>query len=95
MPKITVEDSPLSVDVPYGSELQQICEYYPELPIKFGCRNAECGVCAFQVVKGAEHLTKIGKKEHATLMRKGFPANCRLACQCALNGDICISTVKR
>ncbi len=88
MPKITTEDGSFEQNIPYGSEWQSFAEYYPDLPIKFGCRNAECGVCAIQIVEGAEHLTKMGKKEAATLTRKGLPEGCRLACQCAINGDI-------
>ncbi|MBA2727621.1 MAG: (2Fe-2S)-binding protein [Parachlamydiaceae bacterium] len=90
MPIITTEDGEFEESVPYGSDWQSIAEYYPTLPVKFGCRNAECGVCAIRIIRGSEHLTKIGKKEEATLLRKGLTSDYRLACQCAINGNVCI-----
>lgn len=94
MPKITTEDGTFVETVPYGTEWEMIAEYYPKLPVKFGCRNAECGVCAIRIAAGAENLTRKGKKEEATLLRKGLSSQYRLACQCAVTGDVCLATDK-
>lgn len=88
--KITFKNKVFTQEVYIGYELQKVHELYPELPLKFGCRRGECAVCAVNVVEGNHHLTKRTKEETATLARKGLPESYRLACQCAINGDIVI-----
>jgi ferredoxin len=78
----------ISLDVPRGSELLKISEKYPTLPLKFGCKRGECGVCLIDIHSGAHFLTKCSPQELNTLKKNKAGLNCRLACQCALNGDI-------
>ena len=85
MPKITTEDGSFEESVPYGSDWQSVAEYYPNLPIKFGCRNAECAVCAICVIKGEEHLTKMGKKETVAAGKIPFTVNQK--CQLNIKSD--------
>lgn len=88
--KILFVKESLIKEVPVGADFQRIHALYPELPLRFGCRNGECGVCVLFIEKGMEHLTKRTPDEVKTLARKGFPPECRLACQCAINGDIIV-----
>jgi ferredoxin len=88
--KIFFESEGLCQEVASGSDFQKLHALYPQLPLKFGCRNGECGVCAIYIVKGMQNLTKLTKEEQKTLARKALPAGFRLACQCALNGDVTI-----
>jgi ferredoxin len=89
MPKIKFVRQDLQIDISSGSELTEIFNRHPHLPLKFGCRRGDCGVCVIKVVKGSEHLSKISAQEKLTLQKKRLNDNHhRLACQCAVNGDI-------
>lgn len=79
-----------SVQVKSGSELIEISRKHPELKMKFGCTRGQCGVCAVKVLEGKENLTKRSKEEAETLLKRGFGPEHRLACQCALNGNVTI-----
>ncbi|MCB1111424.1 MAG: (2Fe-2S)-binding protein [Chlamydiales bacterium] len=91
MSKLTVCSAGYEVDVREGSEFLEIRKQHEDLPIKFGCTRGNCGVCAMRVVSGAENLTRKSEHEKATLQKKGLDDNYRLACQCALNGNVTVS----
>lgn len=81
-----------SVKVKSGAELLEIGRKHPELKLKFGCTRGDCGVCAVKVCNGSENLTKRSRHEAETLERTKKPgAEWRLACQCAINGDVSVS----
>lgn len=87
MVKISFSPNEQNFHVPEGSELKELAD----LPLTFGCRQGGCGVCAIQVIEGKKNLTKISKDEKKTLLKKGLSdKDYRLACQCALNGDVII-----
>jgi len=92
--KITFEKESMSQDVPTGCDFQRIHTLYPHLPLRFGCRRGECAVCVLYIEKGMENLTQLTHEEAKTLKLKSFPPECRLACQCAVNGDVTIGTLK-
>ncbi len=77
-------------EVPAGCDFQRVHTLYPSLPLRFGCRNGECGVCALRVVQGMENLTKRTPEEVKTLARKGLSNEWRLGCQCCVNGDLVV-----
>ena len=92
MAKVKFLEQNLIVQAPSGTEFQELHKRQPELPLKFGCRGGDCGVCAFRVVEGAHNLTKQSNQEKRTLESKSLdPHSYRLACQCAFNGDVVIS----
>lgn len=91
MPKITFTKHPEIYQVAAGTDLVRLPHIYPTIPLTFGCCQGECGVCAIEIASGTENLTKCTKQEEKTLKKKGLPANYRLACQCALKGDIAIN----
>lgn len=86
MPKISFSVSQLEFYVNGGSELKEVSY----LPLKFGCKNGGCGVCAIHVQKGLENLSKVSKEEEKILKKCLLEEGYRLACQCAINGDITI-----
>lgn len=88
MPKITFTNHPEIYQAPAGTDLVHLPHIHASIPLVFGCCQGECGICAIELVNGAENLTKCTKQEEKTLKKKGLPASYRLACQCALNGDI-------
>jgi ferredoxin len=92
MPKITLDNGP-SFEVAAGSDWQHVVACHPSLPIKFGCRQGNCGSCRIMIVEGQENLTKIGPQERETLKLRHLPEGCRLACQCAINGDVVIKGI--
>lgn len=74
-----------------GLELLRAYQIDPSLPFQFGCCNGQCGVCAFKVIEGANHLSKLTKQEIKTLAEKKLSSPpYRLACQCAILGDMTI-----
>lgn len=91
MPKITFLSHNISTELETGSDLSNLHGKFPEIPLKFGCRQGECGTCAIKIAQGHHFLTKRCPQEIKTLKNKGLDDNYRLACQCALNGDIVIS----
>ncbi len=74
-----------------GLELIRAYQIDPCLPLKFGCCNGQCGVCAIKVIEGEDHLSRQTKQEKMTLGEKKLTSPpYRLACQCAILGDITI-----
>lgn len=78
----------VTIDLPSGQDFLEVKEKFPEMPIVFGCRKGECGRCCIQVIEGHDNLTKRTPEEVATLKRLSLGNECRLACQCAVNGDV-------
>jgi len=74
-----------TIVLPDGSDL---LDFAVNLPIKFGCRQGNCGTCAIRIVSGYENLTQCSPAERVTLQKIGKGQGFRLACQCALNGNI-------
>lgn len=60
-------------------------------PLEFSCRAADCGVCAFSVLEGAEALNEPELAEADFLKAMHAGPEERLACQCRAFGDITIS----
>lgn len=91
MPKLTFLKQNQTIELKEGTELTRISVLYPSLPLKFGCRQGDCGTCAIQVVEGGQNLSPLTKQERITLQRLGLTSR-RLACQCALIGDVIIDS---
>jgi ferredoxin len=86
MPTIYFEDKQYTVRA--GQELLTAYRINPELPLRFGCCDGNCGTCAIEVIEGYENLSKMGEKEKGTLASKKLAFPHRLACQCAITGNI-------
>lgn len=89
MPTLTFCKQNRSLQVKEGTELLQISYLDPTVPLTFGCRQGHCGACAIKVKTGEENLSPKTKQEKATLYRLQLDSH-RLACQCALKGDVVI-----
>lgn len=81
-----------SYQIREGTELLQACKIDPSIPIRFGCCQGNCGTCLIKVVEGHDSLSKQTKQEKETLQRKQKDTNYRLACQCAILGDVVLET---
>jgi ferredoxin len=92
MVKITFSPLNQSFEVPAGTELLKAYAIHNEIPLKFGCTVGSCGVCIIEVAAGQQNLTKPTKEEKAKL-KSCLDRGCRLACQCAILGDISITSV--
>lgn len=93
MPKIRYignGNEAITVAVQGGTDLLTVCCRNPELALKFGCKQGECGICAIKIESGEQNLSQGSKKERETLKKKGLDNSYRLACQCAVNGDVTI-----
>lgn len=94
MVSIHVEDDQKTLEVEPNQNLAEICDEHP-ISLLFGCREASCGTCLIEVVRGIENLSPITADEQ-DLLEVLAPDNphARLACQCVVMGDISISTLK-
>lgn len=87
MPKLTFLSTGETFAVPAETELIKAYTINPKIPLKFGCTLGNCGVCVIKVASGQQSLSRTTKQEKLILKNKcqdGY----RLACQCALYGDI-------
>jgi ferredoxin len=89
MPNVTFIKHNLRYEVKGGTEFLRLYELHPSIPLKFGCRHGQCGTCAIQIIKGAENLSSPTKQEVETLDLLHLQSR-RLACQCAIKGDVVI-----
>ena len=106
MPKVVFVNEKQEVEVPAGSNLlveskKAGVQVYSGLSRYVNCLgHGLCGTCRVLVKKGMENLSPPGLIEKlnlaahpATLMaRIGHEDEMRLACQCAVNGDIEVET---
>ncbi len=79
-------------EIKVGTELLRASQIDASLPFRFGCCKGECGMCIIRVIDGKNNLSKPTKQEQATLAQKSYDPSCRLACQCAILGDMTIET---
>ncbi|MBP6218494.1 MAG: (2Fe-2S)-binding protein [Oligoflexales bacterium] len=86
MPKIYIKTDNLTLDVPEGKALIDVCEDV-DTSILFGCRDGACGACMIRVLKGSENLSKMQESERDFLETMAAEKNERLACQCKVHGD--------
>lgn len=79
--------------LPEGIELKDACKIDPSIPLKFGCQQGDCGTCKMRVLSGMDKLSPKTKKEKETLskLKDCDPDKDRLACQCAILGDVTVS----
>jgi len=89
MPKITFYQQNRSIQVSEGTELARLPYLDTTAPLKFGCRQGNCGTCVIKIITGKENLSPKTKEEAKTLRRLDLES-CRLACQCAVIGDVVI-----
>src|ERR1700722_20156816 len=89
MPKLTFLKNNRTMHVKEGMELLRLPHLDSTVPLKFGCCIGRCGTCAIKIVKGEENLSPKTKLEKETLSQLHLDSH-RLACQCALKGDVVI-----
>ena len=87
MPKVTITTDSLSLDVKMGYSLADLCDSQ-DTSILFGCRDGACGACMVRVISGQENLNPISEDEKDFLQTMAAEDNERLACQCAVHGDV-------
>lgn len=90
MHKVFILSTEEEFSLPHGSYLSDAAEL--ELAgLAFGCKSGACGICAIEVVEGAENVSPQKDTERDFVASLGMPSTVRLACQCQLRGDIKIN----
>lgn len=89
MPKLIFYSQNRSIALKEGTELRQAFQLDPTLPLKFECCKGQCGTCAIKIISGKENLSPQTKEEKETLNRLNLDFH-RLACQCAILGNVVI-----
>ena len=87
MPKVTITTDDMSVDVPDGYAMIDMCDDY-DTSILFGCRDGACGACMIKVLEGADSLSPMQDSERDFLETMAAEDDERLACQCRVHGDV-------
>lgn len=64
--KVTFSDVNVTVSVPVGTRIIDISEAVGSY-IAYNCREGDCGVCTFEVIKGKENLSELTREESAIL----------------------------
>ena len=64
--KVTFSDVNVTVNVPVGTRIIELSEAVGSY-IAYNCREGDCGVCMFEVLKGQENLSKITAEEKIVL----------------------------
>lgn len=77
-------------DVPEESTLVDLAEKQ-KTPLLFGCREADCGVCALEVTEHPEHLSPMAMREEDFLKAMQAGPKERLGCQCIIRGDVTVT----
>lgn len=73
-----------------GLGFQALCAR-DKTPIEYDCRDSDCGICIFRVLKGEENLSAPEEKERDYLKALHADKDERLACQCRILGDVTIA----
>ncbi len=89
MAKVEFKKDGISVDVPAGTALMNICDEHGA-SVAFSCRVGACTSCLVTVLSGLENLSPMTEQEKITLEGFGAKPNQRLACQVVVNGDCVI-----
>lgn len=90
MPKLTFQRQNKTLMLKAGTELARLPFLDASQPLNFSCCQGVCGTCAMTVIEGEANLSPPTAQEKETLERLGCPANTRLACQCALLGNVTV-----
>jgi ferredoxin len=77
----------LLVQAPAGTPLLDIAEA-AGADLTFGCRSGSCGTCRVRIARGIEHCSPMTSEERDFLAGLSGPADQRLACQVAVEGDL-------
>ncbi|MFH0713969.1 MAG: 2Fe-2S iron-sulfur cluster-binding protein [Candidatus Micrarchaeota archaeon] len=84
MAKVKIKNDNISVEVPAGKSVREICDENGA-SIPFGCGNGVCGTCLSTITQGAENLEPASDNEKSTLQGFGVEApRKRLVCQCKM-----------
>lgn len=89
MPKVTITTDNLTLDVPDGYAMIDMCEEH-DTSILFGCRDGACGACMVKVLEGKDHFSPMQDDERDFLETMAAEPDERLACQCKVLGDVTI-----
>ena len=87
MPILKIKDDKLEIPVQVNDMIVDICENI-ETSILFGCRDGACGACLVKVIENPQNLSSIQPQEQDFLETLNATPDERLACQCAILGDV-------
>lgn len=79
----------LLVEAPEGTPLRRIAEA-AGADLTFGCGTGSCGTCRVRVAEGLAHCSPPDPEERAFLQGLAAPADQRLACRVAVQGDVAL-----
>ena len=74
--------SSIVVDVPQDEI--SLFDLRKRIPISYGCRIGDCGLCKITILTGLQNVSKKNTAEEASTESEDE----RLACQCTIFGDI-------
>ena len=87
MPKLTVQPSGETFEMPEGQSYLEFCQSHA-VPQDFGCTVGSCGTCRVEILSGMENLNEKSEEEAETLEMCTDLENTRLGCQLVISGDV-------
>lgn len=87
MPKITLQPSGQTFEVPEGQSYLDFCQANT-VPQDFGCTVGSCGTCRVEILSGMENLNPKEDEETDTIEMCTDVENARLGCQLIISGDV-------
>ncbi|MCB0326718.1 MAG: (2Fe-2S)-binding protein [Bdellovibrionales bacterium] len=90
--KITINGT--SFEGKKNESLLELCDRLGLDEIPWSCRSASCSTCMVHVRSGMENLSSITPEEQDLLETYASKANCRLACQAQILGQVDIQTIE-
>lgn len=93
MPILTIKTDKKSLEVTQGAKIIDVCEN-EDTSILFGCRDGACGACMIRVLENPSHLSPMEEHERDFLETMAAREDERLACQCAVLGDVVVEVAE-
>jgi ferredoxin len=86
MVRVRFEPSGREVEMAPGERLLDAVDELSEPPLDFPCRDASCGRCAVELVRGTALWIPAGDNERCTLGAERAAGGSRLGCQLIAGG---------
>lgn len=83
---INFQPDNISHEVENGTKLIDVCDYFEDVTLPFGCTEGTCGVCELTIVSGQQNCSEPNEIETDYLFPEDIEEGMRLGCQLKVMG---------